>query len=96
MDFKTYVEMKRKEEHKEIIFDICMAINNCADCHNDEIKQTKCCPMNRVELYNVTQNCFYMNFYDSKTNRELIDIAAKRGYKVDFILNKEIMKFIRG
>lgn len=38
MDFKAYAEQKRKEAHKEIIFDICMVVNNCACCYNDETR----------------------------------------------------------
>ena len=60
MDFRAYAEQRRKEAHKEIIFDICMEINNCANCHNDETKKTECCPLNRVELHKVSANSFYI------------------------------------
>ena len=73
MDFRAYAEQRRKEAHKEIIFDICMEINNCANCHNDETRQIECCPLNCVELHKVSANSFYMIPYEnSETNRNLI------------------------
>lgn len=96
MDFKTYAEQKRKEAHKKIIFDICMTINNCAECHNDETRQTECYPLNRVDLHKVSVNSFYMVPYDnSKINRELIEIAGRHGYKAGFIIEdgETIVKF---
>lgn len=96
MDFKAYAEQKRKEAHKDIIFDICMIVNNCAECHNDETRQTECYPLNRVELHKVSANSFYMVPYDnSKTNRELIEIAEQHGYKAGFIIEdgKTVIKF---
>lgn len=96
MDFRAYAEQKRKEVHKEIIFDICMEINNCADCHNDETRQTECCPLNRVELHKVSANSFYMIPYDnSETNRKLIEIAKEHGYKAGFVIEdgETVMKF---
>ncbi|RKJ68835.1 hypothetical protein [Roseburia sp. 1XD42-69] len=96
MDFKAYAEQKRKKAHKDIIFDICMVINNCACCYNDETRQTECYPLNCVELHKVTANSFYMIPYEnSKTNRELIEIADRHGYKCGLVLedNETIMKF---
>lgn len=96
MDFKAYAEHKRKEEHKKIIFDICMMVNDCAECHNDETRRTECCPLNHVELHKVTANSFYIMPYDnSKTNRELIEIAERHGYQVGLTMEDKgmIMKF---
>lgn len=86
MDFKAYAKQKRLKAHREIITDICMTINNCANCHNDETRQTDCFPLNCVELYKVTANSFYMETFDnSKTNRELLDIAERHGYKAGLV-----------
>lgn len=96
MDFRAYAEQKRKEAHKEIIFDICMTINNCACCYNDETRRTDCYPLNCVELHKVTANSFCMVPRDnSKTNRELIEIAEDHGYKVGFVMDdgEMVMKF---
>lgn len=95
MDFKAYVKQKREEVHKEIIFDICMIVNNCAECHNNETKQTECCSLNCVELHKVSANSFYMVPYDNRTNRRLIEIAEQHGYKAGFIIDagETVMKF---
>lgn len=95
MDFKAYAEQKLKETHKEIILDICMTVNNCADCHNDETRQIECNPLNCVELHKVSKNQFYMESYDSKTNKQLIEIAEDHGYKAGFIIkdSKTVLKF---
>lgn len=89
MDFKLYIEQKRKEAHKDIIKDICIVINNCADCYNEECKKVKCNPYNCIELYKVSGKSFYIEPYGSKTNRELIDIATKHGYKTEFVIDGE-------
>lgn len=87
MDFKAYVEQKRKESHKEIIEAICIETNNCADCYNEEGRRAECNHCNRVNLFKVTKNSFYIEPYsDSKTNRKLIDIATKYGYEAGFIM----------
>ena len=89
MDFKAYIEQKRKEAHKEILTDICMSINNCADCHNDETRETDCNPLACLEVFKVTENSFYMNTYDTKTNRKLFEIASQYGYKVGFVMDEK-------
>ena len=86
MNFKAYAELKRKEAHKEIIIDICLLINNCAGCYDDVKRKTDCNPLSCVELHKVTADSFNMDPYDSKTNRELIDIAVQHGYKAGFIM----------
>ncbi len=60
MDFRAYAEQKRKEAHREIITDICMLINNCANCFNDETRKTDCFPLQCVRLHKVTADSFYM------------------------------------
>ena len=44
MDFKIYIEQDRRNAHKDILTEICMNINNCADCYNEETKKTECRP----------------------------------------------------
>lgn len=86
MDFKAYAKQKRLEAHKGIIADICMLINNCANCHNDETGKTDCFPLHCVDLHKVTADSFYMETLDnSSTNRKLFDIAGQNGYKAGFI-----------
>ncbi|MBD5534540.1 MAG: hypothetical protein HDQ99_02550 [Lachnospiraceae bacterium] len=92
MDFKAYAKQKRLEAHKEIITEICLLINNCANCHNDETGKTDCFPLNCVDLHKVTADSFYMEtFDDSRTNRKLLDIASQCGYEAGFVMEgKEI------
>ena len=87
MDFKAYIEQKRKESHIDILKDICMTINNCADCHNEETHTTECCPCNCLNLQKVSEKCFYIEPYDSKTNRKLFEIASQYGYKTGFVMD---------
>lgn len=95
MDFRAYAEQKRKEEHKDIITDICMNINNCADCHNDETHQTDCNLLRSVELHKVSANSFYMEPYGSKTNRLLLAIAERNGYRAGFIMENGEIAWIK-
>ena len=98
MDFKAYAEQKRKEAHKEIITEICLLINNCANCHNDETGETDCFPLHCVDLHNITANSFYMEAFDnSPTNRKLLDIAEQCGYKAGFVKDGKdmLIKFWR-
>lgn len=96
MDFKAYAKHKRKESHKEIIEAICIEINNCADCYNEECRMAECDPCNSVNLFKVTKNSFYIEPYsDSKTNRKLIDIATKYGYEAGFILEGAEVAWIK-
>jgi len=89
MDFRVYAEQKRKEAHKEILTDICMVVNNCANCFN-------CFPLHCVKLHKVTADSFYMEpYYSSKTNRELIDIASQNGYKAGFIMEGKEIAWIK-
>lgn len=94
-DFKAYIEQKRKMTHKKIITEICLLINNCADCYNEEVKKTVCCPLNCVELFKVTEKSFYIEPYDNKTNIKLIDIAEQYGYKLGFIMEENEIKSIK-
>lgn len=88
-EFATYIEKQRKENHKDILTDICMAINNCADCHNDETHKAECNPFGCLEVFNVSANGFYTNTYDSKTNRKLFEIASQYGYQVGFVMDEK-------
>ena len=86
MDFKAYAEQKRKEAHKEIITEICLLINNCANCHNDETGKIDCFPLQCVDLHKVTADSFYMEALDdSRINRKLLDIASQYGYQAGFL-----------
>ena len=79
-------EQEWKEVHKEIIADICLLINNCADCHNDETGKTDCFPLRCVELHDETVDSFCIEPYtDKNTNRKLCDIASQHGYEADLI-----------
>lgn len=91
-------QKKLKELHKDIIFDICMNINNCANCYNEETRQTDCYPLQCVETYDLSENSFCIEPYGEKTNKLLYNIADQYGYKFEFIMDgKEIalIKFWR-
>ena len=86
MDFNSYAEHQRKEMHKDIIEAICIEINNCADCINDECRRTECFPLSRVELFKVTANSFYIETYDnSRINRKLLELAEEYDYNAGLI-----------
>lgn len=92
MDFKVYAKQKRLEAHKGIITDICMTVNHCANCHNDETGKTDCLPLYCVDLHKVTADSFYMESFDnSRTNRELLDIASQNGYEAWFIKEDNVI-----
>lgn len=85
------LEQKLKEIHQEIIFDICMNINNCANCHNEETRQIDCYPLQCVKMYEVSEKTFCIEPYDERTNKLLVNIADQYGYKYEFIMKgKEI------
>lgn len=87
MDFKAYAKQKRLETHRGIILDICIEVNNCANCYNDETHRTECFPLLCVPLHKVTVDSFYMESYDnSKINRRLLAVASQHGYKAGFIM----------
>ena len=88
-DFKTYIEKQRKELHKEVLYDICLIINNCANCYNEETRETECNCLACVDVYKVNANSFCMEIYDNKTNRKLIDIGEKHNYNVGFVEDKD-------
>lgn len=77
-----------KEAHKKIIFDICIIINNCANCYNEGIRQTECNPFCCVETYELSEKSFCIDSYNEKTNRLLTDTAKQHGYKVNFIMEE--------
>lgn len=89
MDFKIYIEQDRRNAHKDILTEICMNINNCADCYNEETKKTECRPFSCLEVLKVTGTSFYMDAYDAKTNKKLIEIASRFGYKINFVVDNE-------
>ena len=96
MDFKAYAEQKRREAHKEIVTEICLLINNCANCHSDETGKTDCFPLHCVDLYKVTADSFYMEPYtDSNINRKLLDIASQYGYEAGFIMEEKAVSAIK-
>lgn len=88
---KEKIEEIHKEIHKEIIEDICLIINNCAECFNDEIMQVDCCPLQCVELYDITADSFYIDCYFNLLV-ELADIAFEHGYGIS-VTKEEGIKF---
>lgn len=85
------LEQRLKELHKDIILDICMNVNNCANCHNDETRQIDCYPLQCVEMYEVSEKSFCIEPYCERTNKLLFNIADRYGYKSKFIMEgKEI------
>ena len=88
-DFKAYIEKQRKELHKEVLYEICLIINNCANCYNEELRITECNCINCVDIFKVNANSFYIEPYDDMTNGKLIDIGKECGYNVGFVLGGE-------
>lgn len=69
-----------------ILQELCICINNCADCYNEETRKVECAPLASLEhhgeLY-LSDSSFYLNSYDKQTNEELFEVAAKYGYHVE-------------
>ena len=40
-------------------------------------------------MLKVTGTSFYMDTYDARTNKKLIEIASRFGYKIDFVVDTE-------
>lgn len=86
------MSVEEKEPHKNVLSDICLLLHNCGDCK-------ECNPLEVLyaDILEITQNCFYLELYDSKTNMELLDIAKKHNYNAGFVDCKDgmMIKFWR-
>lgn len=85
MDFKKYIQQKKRDVHKDILLDICMNVKNCADCYNEQTHQCECDCFNRIKIFKSTEKQFYIEPYSSKTNLLLRDIAENHGYNSGII-----------
>lgn len=67
---------------KELLEDICILLNNCANCKT-------CAPTDELKCYSgliiTTPDTFYIEPYEEKTNAKLIKIAEQHGYKAGII-----------
>lgn len=91
MNFKQYIQQKKRDIHKDILLDICMNINNCADCWNEETHQCDCDCFSRVKIFKSTEKQFYMEPYSSKTNILLREIAENHGYDFGIVEDSDGM-----
>lgn len=89
------LEQELKELHKDIIFDICMNVNNCANCYNDETRKTDCYPLQCVETYEVSEKSFCIEPYGERINKLLVNIAGQYGYKAEFIMEEKEITLIK-
>lgn len=86
MDFKDYIEKQRKDSHRGILSDICLLLHNCGDCKECNLWNSL-----HIDIQKVSQSCFYLEPYDSKTNIKLLDIAKKHNYHAGFVNWKDGM-----
>ena len=58
-------ENKYFDCHKEIIKEICIYLNNCANCYDEELHCTKCDSLNctKFQISKTTKDYFYMEIY---------------------------------
>lgn len=89
------LEQELKELHKNIIFDICMNVNNCSNCYNDETWKIDCYPLQCVGTYEVSEKSFCIEPYAERTNKLLVNIADQYGYKAEFIMEEKEIKLIK-
>lgn len=92
MNFKEYVENKKRELHADIIADICININNCASCYSDIYKRVECNPINCMNVFQITKNSFCIELYEGDVCRRLLDIAENHGYKMGIVCNKDFIE----
>lgn len=73
--------------HKEIINEICLYLNNCANCYNEETRCTECNPAicTSCQIYEKTETTFCMDIYSKETNDGLIRIASQYGYDAEIV-----------
>lgn len=78
-----------KLTHKDLLFDLCVFFNNCADCNYiDECSQGKALSdiIRMLEASRITNKSFRIpGSYDASTNRRLIDLADSHSYWIAFI-----------
>ena len=107
MDFIEFCQNEKakliNEQHSKIIYDLCIALNNCDDCMDCEHQYTINCDntkiMNQLDLSKVTKTSFRIDGgYDVTMNRKFISLAKTHGYKLSFIKvitndNEELLQF---
>lgn len=74
--------------------DLCVNLNNCTDCYDDEMKQCKCCPLMTLNLCKIDDKHIYLDPYSADINEKLKRIAISYGYCADLVRLKET-EFLR-
>lgn len=91
MEFKQYIHQKKREDHKDVLLDMCMNIKNCADCYNEQTHQCDCNCFSRIKIFKSTDKQFYMETYSNKVNTLLREIAENHGYYMGIIEDSDGM-----
>lgn len=88
-NFKEESVKHRLNLHKEVLQNLCVEIHNCADCYQEEKRRVECEPLHELlsEVFQVTENSFYLEPYGSQTNRRLVVAAAECGYQCGLVKN---------
>lgn len=74
-------EAAHRKYHHLLIEELCMATNNCADCYDEEARQTDCEPESRLQLFHLSENGFSIEpYFDEKCNQKLLRLAEEHGY----------------
>lgn len=86
-NFELEVKNQRLNLHKEVLKEFCVELHNCADCYNERTRRVECDPLHELlsEVYQVTENGFYLEPYSSQTNRKLVTVAERCGYQCGLI-----------
>lgn len=86
-NFKEEVRNQRLNLHKEFLKELCVELHNCADCYNEGIRRVECDPLHELslEVYQVTENAFYLEPRNSQTNRKMVVVADKCGYQCGLV-----------
>lgn len=68
--------------HGKIMGEICIYINNRADCYSEDMHKTECNPLNCLgnQVHGITENSFCMEVYGEDVNRGPSGIALQYGY----------------
>ena len=97
---ETKEHEKILEPHKHILTDICIEINNCAECFDEDTKEVDCCPICCLykELHEISENTFYIEYQNKKMYDKFEEIANKHGYKmiITKVEKREMVKFYKG
>ena len=83
---KQNMKKQLLNNHKYILKDICMNVNNCIDCLDEVTRELYCCPCVCMKAFYLTKESFCIESYDDQElNRDLINLADSYGYNAGLI-----------